>query len=178
MCRDLHHLAVLLCNIAKFLGEKCYINHYTRDFPRLSKITGACTTLSSSRKPPNIFRWLENCLRRGCLSTNLDDLPDLIRKDGCSIVSWARKIVSFYSVLFGDKPVGKKLSSGVPCNIAPGSYSSNEELTILAMAGEKFGLHQLDLLPSGVSLPLRHVSWNTSGWKEFTGGNDQCADLA
>ncbi|XP_024011523.1 anaphase-promoting complex subunit 1 [Eutrema salsugineum] len=155
--QDLHQLAVLLCNIAKFLGEKCYLDHYIRDFPRLSKITGACTALSSSRKPPNLFRWLENCLRRGCLSTKLDDLPDLIRKDGCSIVSWARKIVSFYSVLFGDKPVGQKLSSGVPCNIAPGSYSSNEELAILAMAGEKFGLHQLDLLPSGVSLPLRHA---------------------
>ncbi|KAJ4911668.1 Anaphase-promoting complex subunit 1 [Raphanus sativus] len=155
--QDLHQLAVLLCNIAKFLGEKCYIDHYIRDFPRLSKITGACKTLSSSRKPPNIFRWLENCLRRGCLSTNLDDLPDLIRKDGCSTVNWARKIVSFYSVLFGDKPVGKKLTSGVPCNIAPGSYSSNEELAILAMTGERFGLHQLDLLPSGVSLPLRHA---------------------
>lgn len=160
MCRDLHHLAILLCNIAKFLDEKCYLDHYKRDFPHLSTTVGACTTLSSSRKPPNLFRWLENCLRRGCLSTNLDDLPNLIRRDGCSIVSWARKVVSFYSVLFGDKPEGRTLSSGVPCNIAPGSYSSNEELTILAMAGERFGLHQLDLLPSGVSLPLRHVSWN------------------
>ncbi|WZY80069.1 hypothetical protein YC2023_026453 [Brassica napus] len=155
--QDLHQLAVLLCNIAKFLGEKCYIDHYIRDFPRLSETIRACTTLSSSRKPPNLFRWFENCLRRGSLPTNLDDLPDLIRKDGCSIVSWARKIVSFYSVLFGDKPVGQKLSSGVPCNISPGSYSSNEELAILAMAGERFGLHQLDLLPSGVSLPLRHA---------------------
>ncbi|EFH47427.1 hypothetical protein ARALYDRAFT_487351 [Arabidopsis lyrata subsp. lyrata] len=155
--QDLHHLAVLLCNIAKFLDEKCYLDYYIRDFPRLSTTIGACTTLSSSRKPPNLFRWLENCLRRGCLSTNFDDLPDLIRRDGCSIVSWARKVVSFYSVLFGDKPEGRTLSSGVPCNIAPGSYSSNEELTILAMAGERFGLHQLDLLPSGVSLPLRHA---------------------
>ncbi|KAG5408099.1 hypothetical protein IGI04_004418 [Brassica rapa subsp. trilocularis] len=147
----------------------------------LEETTPFCTKTGSGERPDNSFelmvqsldclhavyeslkmdnlrkQWLENCLRRGCLSTNLDDLPDLIRKDGCSIVSWARKIVSFYSVLFGDKPVGKKLSSGVPCNIAPGSYSSNEELTILAMAGEKFGLHQLDLLPSGVSLPLRHA---------------------
>ncbi|CAN6805344.1 unnamed protein product [Brassica oleracea] len=155
--QDLHQLAVLLCNIAKFLGEKCFIDHYIRDFPRLSETIRACTTLSSCRKPPNLFRWFENCLRRGSLPTNLDDLPDLIRKDGCSIVSWARKIVSFYSVLFGDKPVGQKLSSGVPCNIAPGSYSSNEELAILAMAGERFGLHQLDLLPSGLSLPLRHA---------------------
>ncbi|KAJ4908777.1 Anaphase-promoting complex subunit 1 [Raphanus sativus] len=155
--QDLHQLAVLLCNIAKFLGEKCYIDHYIRDFPRLSETIRACTTLSSCRKPPNLFRWFENCLRGGSLPTNLDDIPDLIRKDSCSIVSWARKIVSFYSVLFGDKPVGQKLSSGVPCNIAPGSYSSNEELAILAMAGERFGLRQLDLLPSGVSLPLRHA---------------------
>ncbi|EOA21984.1 hypothetical protein CARUB_v10002491mg [Capsella rubella] len=156
--QDLHHLAILLCNIAKFLDEKCYLDHYIRDFPRLSKTIGACTTVSSIRKPPNLFRWLGNCLRRGYLSTNLNDLPDLIRKDdGCSIVSWARKVVSFYSVLFGDKPEGRTLSSGVPCNIAPGSYSSNEELTILAMAGERFGLRQLDLLPSGVSLPLRHA---------------------
>jgi anaphase-promoting complex subunit 1 len=53
--------------------------------------------------------------------------------------------------------LGKKLSSGVYCNISTGSYSSKEELTVLAMVGERFGLQQLDSLPSGVSLPLRHV---------------------
>ncbi|XP_010543717.1 PREDICTED: anaphase-promoting complex subunit 1 isoform X2 [Tarenaya hassleriana] len=155
--QDLHNLAVLLCSIAKFLDEKCYLDHYLRDFPGLSKVIGSCTTTSSDRKPPSLFRWLEKCLRHGCFSTNLDDLPNLVCKNGSSIVNRARKIVSFYSVLFGDKPVGKTLSSGLPCHIAPGSYSSSEELTVLAMAGERFGLQQLDTLPSGVSLPLRHA---------------------
>ncbi|CAK7325887.1 unnamed protein product [Dovyalis caffra] len=108
--RDLELLAVLLCNIAKFLGEGNYLDYYIRDFP-----------------------------------------------DGNSVVSWARKIVSFYTLLCGGKRTGKKLSSGVYCNIAVGSCCTSEELTVLAMVGERFGLQQLDLLPSGVSLPLRHA---------------------
>lgn len=73
------------------------------------------------------------------------------------MASWARKIISFYSILSGAKWFGKKLSSGVYCNVATGSHCSKEELTVLAMVGERFGLQQLDSLPSGVSLPLRHV---------------------
>jgi anaphase-promoting complex subunit 1 len=87
--------------------------------------------------------------------------PPLICKDGSSVVSWARKVVSFYSLLSGAKQIGRKLSTGVYCNIALGSHCTNEELIVLAMVGEKFGLQRLDLLPSGVSLPLWHVSWAT-----------------
>ncbi|KAI5446156.1 hypothetical protein KIW84_014128 [Lathyrus oleraceus] len=38
-----------------------------------------------------------------------------------------------------------------------GLHSLKEELTVLAMVGERFGLQQFDSLPSGVSLPLRHA---------------------
>uniref|UniRef100_A0A2N9GLI6 Uncharacterized protein n=1 Tax=Fagus sylvatica TaxID=28930 RepID=A0A2N9GLI6_FAGSY len=155
--RDLELLAVLLCNIANFLGEECYLDHYVRDFPGLSKKIGMGMTSCSQKTPPSLFRWLENCLRNGSSSANIDDLPSLVRKDGSSVVSWARKIVSFYSLLSGAKQVGRKLSSGVYCNIAMGSHCTNEELTVLAMVEEKFGLQQLDSLPSGVSLPLRHA---------------------
>lgn len=113
----------------------------------------------SIKTPPSLFRWLENCLLLGCSSANYNDLSPLICQNGSSVVSWARKIVSFYSLLSGAKQIGKKLSSGVYCNIAVGSHCTNEELTVLAMVGEKFGLKQLDLLPSGVSLPLRHVRY-------------------
>lgn len=154
-------LAVLLCNIASFLGEERYVDHYVRDFPGLFKKIGMCTTSFSWKSAPSLFRWLEICLRHGSGSANIDDLPPLICKDGSSVVSWARKVVSFYSLLSGAKQIGRKLSSGVYCNIAPGSQCTNEELVVLAMVGEKFGLQQLDLLPSGVSLPLRHVSWAT-----------------
>lgn len=159
--RDLELLAVLLCDIAKFLGEQNYLDHYIRDFPAFSRNVQMSITSLSCKMPPSLFRWLENCLLLGCNSANLYDLSPLICQNGSSVVSWARKIVSFYSLLSGCKQVGKKLSSGVYCSIAAGSHCTNEELTVLAMVGERFGLKQLDLLPSGVSLPLRHVSHAT-----------------
>ncbi|WCJ19904.1 Anaphase-promoting complex subunit 1 [Euphorbia peplus] len=154
---DLELLAILLGSIAKSLGEQSYMEHYVRDFPSLFKKFGTCAKSFSARTPPSIFRWLENCLQLGCSSTNISDLPPLICKDGSSVVSPARKIVSFYSLLCGGQQIGKKLSSGVYCNVATGSFCTNEELTVLAMVGERFGLQQLDSLPFGVSLPLRHV---------------------
>ncbi|XP_071734398.1 anaphase-promoting complex subunit 1 [Rutidosis leptorrhynchoides] len=155
--RDLGLLVDLLCEVSKFLGEADYLDYYIRDFPILSRKYSIHNTSLSQKTPPSLFRWLENCLRYGCIGTNVSDLPALMRKDGNSVVSWARKIVSFYSVLCGVKINGNKLSSDVYCKFATGSASTPEELTVLAMVGERFGLQQLDLLPVGVSLPLRHV---------------------
>lgn len=157
--RDLELLSTLLCDISWFLGEQSYLDHYIRDFPCLAKQVGVCITTNSQKKPPSLFRWLENCLLHGHCSAKSIDLPPLILNGESSVVSWARKIVSFYSLLAGSKQTGKKLSTGVYCNIATGSHSTNEELVVLAMVGEAFGQQQLDLLPSGVSLPLRHVSY-------------------
>ncbi|KAK4436500.1 Anaphase-promoting complex subunit [Sesamum alatum] len=155
--RDLGLLVVLLCDIADFLHEVSYLDHYRRDFPGLVKDFRMSQNSSIPRTPPSLFRWLENCLRHGYGSASTCDLPPLICKNGTSIVNWARKIVSFYSLLSGADQSGKKLSSGVTCNIAPGLYRTREELTVLGMVGEKFGLQHLDLLPAGVSLPLRHA---------------------
>lgn len=153
---------VVLCTIANSLGEENYLDHYFRDFPSLPKKFGMCQNQTSliPKTPPNLFRWLENCLKHGSSSPSDNDLPSLlIITDASSVVSWARKIVSFYSILCGATKVGKKLSTGVNCNVAMGSSCNSEELAVLAMVGEKFGLQQLDLLPAGVSLPLRHVSY-------------------
>ncbi|GFY82115.1 E3 ubiquitin ligase [Actinidia rufa] len=154
--QDLGLLVVLLCNIADFLGEESYLDHYIRDFPGLSKKFGMQTSFSG-KTPPSLFRWLEHCLQHGADSVDSNDLPPLICKDESSVLSWARKIISFYSLLCGAKQSGKNLSSGVRCNIATGSSCNCEQLTVLAMVGERFALQQLDLLPCGVSLPLRHV---------------------
>ncbi|KAK4403403.1 Anaphase-promoting complex subunit [Sesamum angolense] len=155
--RDLGLLVVLLSDIADFLHEVGYLDHYKRDFPGLVKEFGMSQNLFIQRTPPNLFRWLQNCLQHGYGFASTCDLPPLICKDGTSIVNWARKIVSFYSLLSGADQSGNKLSSGVTCNIAPGLYRTREELTVLGMVGEKFGLQHLDLLPAGVSLPLRHA---------------------
>ncbi|KAL2665396.1 hypothetical protein AAZX31_02G241900 [Glycine max] len=156
--RDLELLSILLCNIAEFLAEDNYLDHYIRDFPGLCKKflkSGGITILP--KICPSLFRWFENCLQYGCSYANINDLPALVCKEGNSVVSIARKVVCFYSILSGAKLLGKKLSTGVYCNITVGSHSSKEELTVLAMVGERFGLQQLDSLPSGVSLPLRHA---------------------
>ncbi|XP_031380609.1 anaphase-promoting complex subunit 1 isoform X2 [Punica granatum] len=154
---DLELLSGLLCSIANSLGERSYIDHYVRDFPALVEKVGTGPDSLSWKTPPSLFRWLEISLQRGYNSADISDLPSLVCNDESSVVSWARKIVSFYSLLSGAEHVGKKLSSGVSCNIAAGSYSTGEEHTVLAMVGENFGLQQLDNLPSGISLPLRHA---------------------
>lgn len=157
-CRDVSLLVVLLCSIADSLSEESYLDHYIRDFPSLSNDFGMRQSSLLNKTPPSLFRWLESCVQHGCSSAKTSDLPFLIRKDGTSAVCWARKIVSFYSLLCGAEQLGKRLSSGVCCTVASGSYCTKEELAVLAMVGEGFGLQQLDLLPVGVSLPLRHVS--------------------
>ncbi|KHN20837.1 Anaphase-promoting complex subunit 1 [Glycine soja] len=155
--RDLELLSILLCKIAEFLAEDIYLDHYIRDFPGLCKKFLKSGITISPKICPSLFRWFENCLQYGSNYANINDLPALVCKEGSSVVSIARKVVCFYSILSGAKLLGKKLSTGVYCNITMGSHSSKEELTILAMVGERFGLQQLDSLPSGVSLPLRHA---------------------
>lgn len=157
--RDLGHLSILLCNIAASLGEAIYVDYYIRDYPGIVCEIHSFRSASAPRTPPCLFHWLEKCLQLGYDSANLNDIPFLVRKNKCHVVSWARKIVSFFSLLLGAERIGKKLSSGVYYNIAKGSANTPEELTVLAMVAERFGRQQLDLLPIGVSLPLRHVSF-------------------
>ncbi|XP_038980234.1 anaphase-promoting complex subunit 1 isoform X2 [Phoenix dactylifera] len=155
--QDVEHLVALLCNIAAALGEAGYVDYYVRDFPHVLIEVHSFPSNTAPRTPPCLFRWLKNCLQQGCYSANLSDLSPLLYKDKSYAVSWARKIVSFYSLLLGAERKGRKLSTGVYCDIANGSARTPEELTILAMVGERFGCQQLDLLPLGVSLPLRHA---------------------
>ncbi|EPS73838.1 hypothetical protein M569_00901, partial [Genlisea aurea] len=155
--RDLGLLVVLLSDIANFLQEIKYLDHYKLDFPILLKDLIAPHAYTVQKTPPNLMRWLESCLQHGYGSANPADLPRLICIGRASVVKLGQNIVSFYGLLCGAEQFGGRLACGLNCNIAPGLYHNSEELTVLAMVGEKFGLQQLDLLPAGVSLPLRHA---------------------
>ncbi|XP_020086066.1 anaphase-promoting complex subunit 1 isoform X1 [Ananas comosus] len=155
--QDIGRLASLLCNIAASLGEKSYVDYYCRDFPSILVEVHSFPSASAPQTPPCLFRWLESCLLCGCDMANLNDIPPLICRDKSLVVSLARKIVSFYSLLLGAERRGRKLSTGVYCEVANGSVRTVEELTVLAMVGERFGRQYLDLLPVGLSLPLRHA---------------------
>uniref|UniRef100_A0A804Q002 Anaphase-promoting complex subunit 1 n=1 Tax=Zea mays TaxID=4577 RepID=A0A804Q002_MAIZE len=154
---DLGCLASLLCTVASSLGEHSYVDYYCRDFPLNLTESPSLVSSNSLTTPPSLFRWFEYCLRHGLNSAKLEDIPTLMRKQKVSAVSWSRKVLSFYSLLLGAERKGKNLSSGVYCEVASGSARNTEELTVLAMVAEKFGHRQLDLLPVGVSLVLRHA---------------------
>ncbi|CAM0955935.1 unnamed protein product [Alopecurus aequalis] len=155
--QDLGCLASLLCRVASSLGENSYVDYYCRDFPHNLVEFHSLASADALKTPPCLFRWFENCLHQGCHLSNLDDIPALMCKQKGSAVSWGRKVVSFYSLLLGAERKGRNLSSGVYCEVASGSARNTEELTVLAMVGENFGRQQLDLLPIGVSLVLRHA---------------------
>ena len=61
--KDLGLLVVLLCNVANFLGEGGYLDHYVHDFPGISKKLEMCKDCLSQTTPPRLFRWLEHCLQ-------------------------------------------------------------------------------------------------------------------
>ncbi|CAL9156743.1 unnamed protein product [Musa hybrid cultivar] len=155
--QDVGQLVTLLFTIAASLGEENYVDYYIRDFPFLLAEGCSFHSCASPRTPPSLFRWIENCLHKGYHVSNMKNLPPLLCRENIYVVSWARKIVAFYSVLVGAERKGRILSTGVYCEIANGSARTIEELTVLAMVGERFGRQQLDLLPLGVSLPLRHA---------------------
>eukprot|EP01018_Ginkgo_biloba_P012111 Gb_37425 [translate_table: standard] len=155
--QDLWLLVHLLTCIATCLGEANYVDHYLRDFPGLLPHFSHLSKISGLKNPANLFQWLQNCMKYDCNSTNKECLPALLLKEGTISVDWSRKVVSFYGLLFGSRRTGKHLASGVSFSVASGTANTPEEFTVLSMVAEGFGLQQLDRLPFGVSLPLRHA---------------------
>jgi anaphase-promoting complex subunit 1 len=152
--------------VSVYLRETKYIDYYCRDFPGIllelqynPPLVFDEDNILACLNPPSVFCWLETSLQNGCKSvSNSNNIPTLMCNSKSLVVGWARKVLSFFSLLLGAKKDGATLSSGVNCEIATGSARNREEIMVLAMVAEKFGRQHLDLLPVGVSLPLRHVS--------------------
>lgn len=155
--QDLQRLVHLVYSIAACLGEANFVDYYARDFPGLLPHFPVLSTTDGLRNPPNLLQWLQNCLKYGCSSRDGEGLPHLLCKEGNFAVDWSRKVVAFYGLLLGLERRGQHLASGVSFNVASGTANCPEHWTVLSMVAESFGLQQLDRLPYGVSLPLRHA---------------------
>lgn len=159
--RELWQLGATLSSLAAAGGEMEYVDHYSRDFPLavppLPPLPESMSLKSDGKVPPNLFQWLENCLRGKRPAENVENLPGLLTAESASCVDWSRKVIGFYHLLTGGQVVNGRLPSGVQLRIAPGIATSVEQRTVLAMVAEGFGLPELDRLPPGVSLPLRHA---------------------
>ena len=159
--RELWQLAATLSTLAAAAGELDYVDQYARDFPMavqaVAKPLESSRLRTETRELPNLFKWLEDSLRTKRPAESSKYLPDLLTKAKVTCVQWSRKVVGFYEVLAGGLLKNGLLPSGVQLQIAAGSATSAEQRTVLAMVAEEFGLPDLDRLPPGISLPLRHA---------------------
>jgi anaphase-promoting complex subunit 1 len=159
--RELWQLANSLSSLAAAAGEMNYVDHYTRDFPTavpsMPNLVEPTNLRNKGRAPPNLFQWLEDCLKGKESAENVMKLPVLLTKIGTNCVDWSRKVVGFFELLTGSELNGRQLPSGVHISVAKGTVTVPEQRAVLAMVAEGFGLPDLDRLPPGVSLPLRHV---------------------
>lgn len=142
------------------IGEAEYVDYYTRDFPTaISDVSGASTShfRGINRTPCSLLRWLENRVKGKYPASNEESLPSLLFKDGVMCVDWSRKVLGFYDLMIGGQRSGDFSETGFHMRLSKGSVNTSEQRTVLAMVAEGFGLPNLDRLPSGVSIPLRHV---------------------
>jgi anaphase-promoting complex subunit 1 len=159
--RQACQLARLLSHLAAAAGELEYVDHYTRDFPTfvpsLPELSKSVLN-TPARRPPNLFQWIMVRIRRERSPDDAAGLPPLLLKEGARCVEWSRKIIGFYELLYANEEGRKALSSGVHVAISDGTSSQPEHRMVLAMVAENFSFPDLDRLPCGVSLPMRHVS--------------------
>lgn len=159
--RELWQLGATLSSLAAASGEMGYVDHYSRDFPLavlpLPILPESVSLKNNGKVPPNLFQWLEKCLKGNRPAENTESLPGLLTKETASCVDWSRRVIGFYDLLTGGEVVNGRLPSGVQLSISSGIATTGEQRTVLAMVAEGFGLPELDRLPPGVSLPLRHA---------------------
>ncbi|KAL2629518.1 hypothetical protein R1flu_014204 [Riccia fluitans] len=158
--RQASQLATLLSHLAAAAGELEYVDHYTRDFPT---VVPPLPGLKQSpfqgkwRTPESLFTWLENCIKRRRLVKGREGLPALLLKENLTCVEWSRKVVGFYELLLGDGDTTKEKPTIVHIAMSRGTATRSEHKMVLAMVAEAFSLPDLDRLPCGISLPLRHA---------------------
>ncbi|BBN07484.1 anaphase-promoting complex subunit 1 [Marchantia polymorpha subsp. ruderalis] len=158
--RQASQLATLLSHLAAAAGELEYVDHYTRDFPT---VVPPLPELSKNslhgtwRTPANLFRWVEYRIKKRRMPRSGEGLPALLLREGVLSVEWSRKVVGFYELLLGDEETAKEKPTVVHIGMSRGTANRPEHKMVLAMVAEAFSLPDLDRLPCGISLPLRHA---------------------
>ncbi|CAM6122933.1 unnamed protein product [Calypogeia fissa] len=158
--RQACQLARLLSHLAAAAGELEYVDHYTRDFPT---VVPPLPELSKpllntvGRKPPSLFEWILKSIKNRNTPRDREGLPPLVQNEDATCVEWSRKVVGFYELLLGNEGTGKTIPTRVNVAISRGTAIQPEHNMVLAMVAETFSLPDLDRLPCGVSLPMRHA---------------------
>ncbi|KAM8947728.1 anaphase-promoting complex subunit 1 isoform 2-T2 [Pelodytes ibericus] len=186
-------LVILLLQLARDLNLNSYMDFYTRDYPTLVKTTGKICRMEPTQigfmnypsffieEPPSIYHTLSSCLK-GEKATPYPYLPGICERSKLVVLS-----VALY--IFGDENAVSKEPSKYLSKITAGqrkqqhederryslklcpTVSGLSEKLVVWMTNIGFTLRDLESLPFGVALPIRHAIYQcrqqpASDWPE------------
>ncbi|XP_035687108.1 anaphase-promoting complex subunit 1-like isoform X1 [Branchiostoma floridae] len=176
---ELEQIAAMLCQLASDLCLDAYMDHYRRDFPCVGIYAVAPSNISQSakeqlqfsssfpNKPPSILHWLYQCM----LGRPVEPFPHV-----AGVCDKTKNVIMLYSLYFqplmkeearGFREEGlfiKRLSAAGHRDGGPRHKGVSLDFKQNYRLGERVVLHMteigmtaedLEMLPFGVSLPLR-----------------------
>ncbi|XP_053314793.1 anaphase-promoting complex subunit 1 [Spea bombifrons] len=186
-------LVVLLLQLARDLNLNAFMDFYSRDYPTLAKTTELNCRMEPTQigfmnypsffcaVPPSIHHWLSLCLK-GEKAAPYPYLPGICERSKLVVLSFALYILGDEHAVSRDpSKYLSKITAGQrkqqqederryslrPCP----TVSSLSEKLVVWMTNIDFTLRDLESLPFGVALPIRHAIYQcrqqpASDWPE------------
>ncbi|KAM4771923.1 anaphase-promoting complex subunit 1 [Rhinophrynus dorsalis] len=193
MREGIRSLVMLLLQLARDLNLDAYMDFYFRDYPTLAKISHQTCQVEPTQvgfmsypcfftaEPPSIYHWLSSCLK-GEKATVFPYLPGICERSRLVVLSAALYIL-------GDENAVSRDPSKYLSKITAGQRKQQQEddrrrslkpsLSVLSLSEKLvvwmtnigFTLRDLESLPFGVALPIRHAIYQcrqqpASDWPE------------
>ncbi|XP_063299741.1 anaphase-promoting complex subunit 1 isoform X2 [Pelobates fuscus] len=194
MREAIRSLVTLLLQLARDLNLNAYMDLYSRDYPTLVKTTGQICRMEPTQvgfmnypsffeddRPPSIYHWVSTCLQ-GKKAPPYPYLPGICERSKLVVLSVALYILGDESSVTREpSKYLSKITAGQrkqqqederryslkPCP----TVSSLSEKLVVWMTNIGFTLRDLESLPFGVALPIRHAVYQcrqqpASDWPE------------
>ncbi|XP_068088385.1 anaphase-promoting complex subunit 1 isoform X1 [Hyperolius riggenbachi] len=186
-------LVILLLQLARDLNLHSYIDFYFRDFPPFLRNSNQTCHIEPSQigfmnypsffaaEPPSIYHWLSSCLKGEAVSA-YPYLPGIcersklvvlsialyLRGDENAVASETSKYLT--KITAGQRKQQQEDDRRYSLKINP-SVSNLSEKLVVWMSNIGFSLRDLESLPFGVALPIRHAIYQcrqqpASDWPE------------
>ncbi|XP_078504893.1 anaphase-promoting complex subunit 1 [Lissotriton helveticus] len=194
MRESMRSFVMLLAQVSRDLRLEQYIDFYYRDYPTLLKIPGQVCTSGPGQtgfmyhpsyfteEPPSIYQWLSSCLK-GEGANPYPYVPGICERSRLVVLSVALYILGDENALLNEssKYLSKitagqrkqqKEQDNKRISLKPNTCASSlSEKLVVWMTTVGFTLRDLESLPFGVALPVRHAIYQcreqpASDWPE------------
>ncbi|XP_069625312.1 anaphase-promoting complex subunit 1 isoform X3 [Ranitomeya imitator] len=193
MQEGIRSLVTLLLQLARDLNLSPYIDFYFRDYPALLRNSGQTYCMDPTQisflnypsfftsDPPSIYQWLSSCLKGEKLLA-YPYLPGICERSKLVALSFAQYILGDETAVSnGTSKYLSKITAGQRkqqleddrrCSLKPTpTVSSLAEKLVVWMTNIGFSLQDLESLPFGVALSIRHAIYQcrqepASDWPE------------